>query len=100
KFHGFSRKYILKKLMEGKLPHDIIYRPKKGFGMPIAEWIRGDLKPLVLELLGEQSLKKMGVFEPAAIRKLLDQHFNRRRDNRKQIWTLLTFALWWRKWMK
>ncbi len=99
KFKGLERKYILKKLMEGKLPHDIIYRKKKGFGMPIGEWIRGDLKPLVLDYLGKPSIEKMGLFKADYVGKLLQEHFNDVKDNRKQIWTLLVFAMWWRRWI-
>ncbi|MEK7464049.1 MAG: asparagine synthase (glutamine-hydrolyzing) [Patescibacteria group bacterium] len=100
KFKGLEKKYILKKLMEGKLPKDIIYRKKKGFGMPIAEWIRGDLKPLILDVLGEKSLKEMNLFNSDFVSWLVGEHMAGKKDNRKQIWTLLIFALWWRKWVK
>jgi asparagine synthase (glutamine-hydrolysing) len=100
KFKGLTRKYILKKLMEGKLPKEIIYRKKKGFGIPIAEWLRGDLKPLVLDYLGPESIRTMGLFDAQSIEKLLKDHFAGTHDNRKQIWTLLIFAMWYRRWMK
>lgn len=99
KFKGLQRKYILKKLMEGKLPRDVVYRKKKGFGMPIGLWMKGDLKPLVAEALGGESLARIGLFEAKQVKHLLGDHFSGTRDNRKQIWTLLMFALWWRKWM-
>ncbi|MEA2715121.1 MAG: hypothetical protein QOG91_149 [Candidatus Parcubacteria bacterium] len=99
KFRGLERKYILKKLMEDKLPRDIIYRKKKGFGMPVAEWLRGGLKPLLLDVLGRESLGRMGLFSSGYVGQLLDKHFSGSKDNRKQIWTLFMFALWWRKWM-
>jgi asparagine synthase (glutamine-hydrolysing) len=100
KFRGLTRKYILKKLMEGKLPQEIIYRKKKGFGMPIAEWLRGSLKPLVLDFLGPKSLQKMGLFDPAYVAVLIEDHFSGKRDNRKQIWTLLVFAMWYRNYVE
>lgn len=100
KFKGFEKKFILKKLMEGKLPNEIIYRKKKGFGMPIGEWIRGDLKPLIMDVLGEKSLNEINLFNSEYIQKIVDEHMKGKRDNRKQIWTLLIFALWWRKWVK
>jgi asparagine synthase (glutamine-hydrolysing) len=100
KMKGLTRKYILKKLMEGKLPRDIVYRKKKGFGIPIAEWIRGGLKPVVLDFLGPGSIGQIGLFDLRFVDKLLSEHFSGKKDNRKQIWTLLIFAMWWRKWMR
>lgn len=99
KFRGLTRKYILKKLMEGKLPHEIIYRKKRGFGPPIGAWLKGDLRPLVEDVLGEHALADIGFLNAAYVRTLVDDHMHNRRDNRKQLWTLLVFALWYRKWM-
>ena len=100
KFKGFQRKYILKKLMQGKLPNEIVHRKKKGFGVPIGRWLRGDLKPLVLDLLGKESIEKMGFFNSTYVHEVLEEHFQGKRDNRKQIWTLFVFAMWWKKWLQ
>ncbi len=100
KLRGLERKYILKKLMGGKLPDNIVYRKKKGFGVPIAEWIRGGLKPVILDFLGRESVEKMGLFNYDYIEKILDEHFSGKKDNRKQIWTLFVFAIWHRKWLQ
>jgi asparagine synthase (glutamine-hydrolysing) len=99
KFKGLERKFILKKLMEDKLPREIIYRKKKGFGMPIGEWIKGDMKPLIEEYLSKENINKMSLFDYSYIRKILDEHYTGKKDNRKQIWTLFVFAMWWKKWM-
>ncbi len=99
KIKGFERKYILKKLMEGKLPNSIIYRKKKGFGMPIGEWLRGSLKPLLDDYLGEVNIKKMNLFNYNYINKIVEEHLSGKKDNRKQLWTLLVFAIWYRKWL-
>ena len=98
KLHGFTTKYLLKKLMEDKLPRDIVYRKKKGFGIPLAEWLGGELKPLVLEMLSEERLKKQGLFDPTYVKGLLDDHFSKRADNRKPLWTLLVFQMWYDRW--
>ena len=98
KLHGLTRKYALKKLMEGKLPHDIIYRKKQGFGMPIGPWLRSELAPLVDDLLGEASLKRLGLFEPSYVARLVAEHREGRYDHRKKLWALLTFVGWWRRW--
>jgi asparagine synthase (glutamine-hydrolysing) len=99
KIRGLKTKYILKKMLQGKLPAEIINRKKKGFGLPIANWISDDLKPLVLELLNETKIEREGLFNPQYINKLLEDHFNRRADNRKLIWTLVTFELWRERWL-
>ncbi len=100
KLHGLERKYILKELMKDKLPRDIVYRNKKGFGMPIAEWLRGDLKKDILALLNKEIISKMDLFNYDYIENLLAEHFSGKRDNRKQIWTLFVFSMWWQRWMK
>ncbi|MCK5416136.1 asparagine synthase (glutamine-hydrolyzing) [Candidatus Parcubacteria bacterium] len=100
KINGFKTKYILRKLMEGKLPLEIIKRKKKGFGMPIASWISGDLKTMILDYLSEDVIKKQGLFNHIYINKLLSDHFSKRKDNRKKIWTLFMFQLWHYKWLK
>ncbi|MEA3398688.1 MAG: asparagine synthase (glutamine-hydrolyzing) [Patescibacteria group bacterium] len=99
KIKQYKTKYILKKLMADKLPEKIIKRKKKGFGIPIAEWISGPLKPMVTDLLSQERIKKQNLFNPDYINYLLKQHFSRRQDNRKQIWTLLIFQIWQEKWL-
>ena len=100
KIKGIKRKYILKKLMEGKLPDDIINRKKKGFGMPIGEWIKGELKDTIEITLSKKNIDKIGLFNYEYIREILDDHYNGKRDNRKQIWTLFIFAMWWSNYNK
>lgn len=98
KMRGFTKKYILKQLMRNKLPKSIVHRKKKGFGIPLAEWIAGDLKLMILELLSEERIKKQGLFNPEYIRTLLQEHFEKRADNRKLIWTLVMFQMWYERW--
>lgn len=97
KCKGLQRKYILKKLLEGKLPKEIIYRKKKGFGMPIAKWLRTDLKPLINELLNKDFINEQNIFNYDYIKVLVDDHMNKVRDNRKYIWTLLVFQMWYKR---
>lgn len=98
KLHGFTTKHLLKRLMENKLPRDIVYRKKKGFGIPLAEWLSNELKPMALDLLSEERLNQQGLFNVAYTKTLLDDHFSARRDNRKPIWTLLIFQMWYDRW--
>jgi asparagine synthase (glutamine-hydrolysing) len=100
KLKGMTRKYILKKLMEGKLPKEIIYRKKKGFGMPIGEWMRNELRPLLEDTLSRESLDEIGLFNADYVQTLIMDHKEGKRDNRKQLWTLLVFVLWWKQWVR
>ena len=97
KLKGFTGKYILKELMRRKIPDDIIDRPKKGFGIPLSHWLRNDLKPLCNELLSEQSLAKHKLFNYPFIEQLKDEHFSIKRNNRKLLWTLMMFQMWWNR---
>jgi len=95
KLHRLTGKYLLKKSMERMLPRDIIKRPKKGFNMPVARWLTGELRDLMLYLLSEVRITGQGFFNYAYVKQLLDEHLSHRRDNRKLLWTLLMFQLWY-----
>lgn len=94
KRRGADGKYLLKQVMRGKLPDAIIDRPKKGFGIPLSHWLRRELRPLCEELLAADRLKREGLFEPAYVRRLMDDHFSGRANHRKLLWTLMVFQLW------
>lgn len=94
KLHGFKRKYLLKKAFARLLPPAILKRNKRGFQIPVAEWLRSSLKPLLLENLSPERLGRQGIFDSAEIRQLMEAHFSGRADLRKQLWTLLVLQLW------
>ncbi len=100
KLNWFTSKFILKKAMRGKLPEDIIKRSKKGFNMPVAYWLTGDLKELLLDMLSESFIKRQGFFNYAYVCRLIEDHFEHRRDNRKYLWTLLMFQMWYRSYIE
>ena len=89
-------KILLKRAFSGIVPAEILRRPKKGFGIPVAAWLRGPLRPLVEESLGERAVKD--VFEPKAIAALVHRHLSGAADLRKPLWTLLMFQLWRKNW--
>ncbi|MCJ7664701.1 MAG: asparagine synthase (glutamine-hydrolyzing) [Desulfobacterales bacterium] len=95
KLKGFTTKYLWKKAIRGRIPDEIGKRGKKGFGIPIAKWLCGELKDLMLEQLSEKRLKKQEIFNPSAVKRLVADHLAHRADNRKKIWNLLIFQLWW-----
>jgi asparagine synthase (glutamine-hydrolysing) len=87
-------KLLLRRALRGVVPEEILRRSKKGFGIPVAAWIRGPLRPLFEESLAEKALHDGGVFDPPAVRALLQKHLDGRADLRKPLWTLLMFQLW------
>jgi asparagine synthase (glutamine-hydrolysing) len=95
KLHGSQGKYILKKALEPLLPTNILHRKKKGFGIPIAEWLKGRLNPLMHDLLAEPRLKDQGLFDPTFVSHLVREHETGVASNHKQLWTLLVFQLWY-----
>ena len=94
KLRGWRSKFLLKRALRGLLPDSILRRPKKGFGIPVADWFRGPLKQQMLSVLSPERLAREGYFDSAAVRGLIDDHLAGRRDNRKQLWTLFAFELW------
>jgi asparagine synthase (glutamine-hydrolysing) len=94
KLKGLATKYILKKAMRGLLPDDVLARPKKGFGMPVAEWFRGALRPMALDLFAESRIRRQGLFNPRVVSRLMDEHLRGTADHRKKLWTLFIFQLW------
>jgi len=84
--------------VRGLIPDEILRRPKKGFGIPVAAWIRRPLRPLFEDLFSPASLCRSGVLHPPAARALLDRHLDGSADLRKPLWTLAMFLLWQRRW--
>ena len=93
-------KVLLKRALRGIVPDEILSRPKKGFGIPIAAWIRGPLRPLFEELFSDRELGASGLFEPRYAQTLLQRHLRGEADLRKPLWTLAMFQLWQRRWGK
>jgi asparagine synthase (glutamine-hydrolysing) len=100
KLRGSKGKYILKKAVEDLLPKTILQRPKKGFGIPIAEWLKGRLNPLLHELLAPDRLNKQGLFNADFVQKLIKEHETNAASHHKQLWTLLVFQLWYDNFLK
>jgi asparagine synthase (glutamine-hydrolysing) len=96
KLKGLTGKYILRRAMTGIVPRDVLTRRKAGFGAPIRNWLRHDLRPMVDALLSDEVVRKRGLFDPVAIRKLVNDDRNGIRDNAYRIWALLTLETWQR----
>jgi asparagine synthase (glutamine-hydrolysing) len=99
KLRGLTTKFLLRQALKGILPDSILKRGKKGFNAPVAKWFAGPLKPLLEDLLSPQRLKRQGLFQPDYVTTLIKEHQARHRDNRKLLWTLLAFQMWYEHWI-
>jgi len=100
KYRNGRGKYLLRTLMRGRLPEEILDRPKQGFAAPVAEWLRGPLKEIMTDLLSPARLKKQNIFNAAEVERLVGEHLSGSYDHRKKLWTLIVFELWNEKWAK
>jgi len=95
KLNGFNEKFILKKVASNFLPKEIIKRKKQGFFVPIDNWIKEDLKYLLDDLLSKKTIKKQKIFDYAYIEKIKRNYDESPLFYGRQIWTLITFQLWY-----
>jgi asparagine synthase (glutamine-hydrolysing) len=94
KLRGNKTKYILKKAVDDLLPPFVTRRGKKGFGVPVAEWLKFKLRPLARDLLSPERVRRAGVFNPDYVSRLQEEHERGVANHRKLLWTLLMFELW------
>lgn len=91
KLRGGQGKWIFKRALEPHLPRDVLYRPKMGFAVPLANWFRGPLKERVRSSVLGERLLDTGLFDPVLLRQLVDQHQSGVRDHSAPLWSLLMF---------
>jgi asparagine synthase (glutamine-hydrolysing) len=96
KIRGRMRKYLLKVIGKKLLPESILKRPKQGFSLPAAAWLRGEVRPLMEDcVLSDRSLAR-GYFERAPLQRLVQEHLEHKRDNSRELWALTWLELWHR----
>ncbi len=100
KLKGLTTKYILKKVAEEFLPREVVYRKKKGFGVPLAQWLNGELKEFMLDYLSQERIKRQGIFHYPYVNRLIDEQLTKTKDNREPLWTLLVFQTWYEKYVE
>ena len=96
KLRGLKRKYVLKRALESVLPKDVVWRKKAGFGAPIRSWLRGALRPMIGDLLSEDTVKRRGIFRPKEVNRILEANFSGREDYNLHVFQLLGLELWHR----
>ena len=99
KLRGLKRKYILKRAAEQLLPREVVWRKKAGFGAPVRSWLRGALRPMVDDLLSEETVRRRGLFRPEEVRRIIAANLSGRADYNLQVFQLLTLELWQRTFM-
>jgi len=94
KLKGWTTKYLLKRMMAGRLPASIVHRRKQGFGVPLARWLRGPLRPFLEDVLHPDGLTRTGLFSPRAVARLVAEHIGNKANHASALWTLVSFELW------
>lgn len=97
-FNG-ETKSILKSAMEPFLPHEVLYRPKMGFGVPIDHWLRAEMKDFAYDTLLSTRARQRGLIKPEFVRTMLDEHCAGLRSHHTRLWALLMLELWFEMWI-
>jgi asparagine synthase (glutamine-hydrolysing) len=94
KVRGLRKKVLLRKAAAPLVPPELLRRRKRGFSIPAAAWLRGELEPFARDTLSADRLRSQGFFRPEAVTRLIDDHVAGREDLSRQLWGLLSFMLW------
>ena len=95
KMKGFQTKVLLKKTFWNDLPEEVQHRDKQGFSIPIKNWIREELKPMMLDLLSEKRIREQGLFRPAFVSRLVREHLEGTENHSHKLWALMVFEQWY-----
>jgi asparagine synthase (glutamine-hydrolysing) len=98
RMRGFTGKHPLRVLMRGRIPDEVIDRPKRGFGAPLDNWLRGPLAPLVKDYLSPARVREQGIFDAQAVDGVVRAHLSGGADHGQRLWLLLLFELWRERW--
>jgi len=93
-----TSKWVLRRILDGHVPRTLVDRPKMGFGVPLADWLRGPLRPWAEDLLSPDALTRHGVLEPAPVRRAWKLHNERKRDLGYELWDVLMLQAWLDRW--
>lgn len=99
KYRKGQKKWVLKEVVHKYVPKEMMNRPKKGFGIPLAEWFKDDLKDLLVTYLDPSRIQREGVFNTDEVLKLRDSYLNGNNSSTRKLWHILMFEMWYEKWM-
>ena len=94
KMNKYGTKYLLKKAFWNEFPEEVQNRDKQGFSIPIKNWIRGELKPMMLDLLDENRIRNEGLFNAPVINRWIQEHLDGRANHSHKLWALMVFEQW------
>src|SRR6266508_6994741 len=97
KVHRLRKKVLLRKAAATLVPERIVRGRKRGFSIPAAAWLRGELEPFAREVLAPDELRRQGFFAPSVVTRYLDEHAAGTQDWSRQLWGLLSFTLWYER---
>jgi asparagine synthase (glutamine-hydrolysing) len=97
KVHGLRKKVLLRRAVAPLLPDRVVNGRKRGFSIPAAAWLRGELEPFARATLSPETLRRQGFFRPDAVTRLIDRHVSREEDLSRPLWGLLSFTLWYER---
>jgi asparagine synthase (glutamine-hydrolysing) len=89
-----ATKWILREVLFKHVPRELVERPKKGFSVPVGQWLRGPLRPWAESLIERARIKRQGLFEAAPIHEAWREHVSGRRNWERKLWTVLMFQAW------
>jgi asparagine synthase (glutamine-hydrolysing) len=95
KVRGFTKKRLLRRAVEPLLPREVVHGRKRGFSIPAAAWLRGELEPFARATLSAGTLRRHGFLRHDVATRLIDDHVDGRADYSRQLWGLLAFTLWY-----
>src|SRR4029077_14920137 len=87
-------KWILRQVLDRYVPRKLVERPKAGFGIPIGQWLRSDLREWAEHLLEEKTIREQGVLNPPPVRRMLREHLSGEHDRSAYLWGVLMFQAW------
>ena len=99
KYRNGVKKYLLREIVHRYVPKDVMDRPKMGFAIPIADWLRTELRPMLEEYLSDERIQLEGILSPAYVRQLKSNFLNGKKEFDLKIWYLLMFEMWYEEWM-
>jgi asparagine synthase (glutamine-hydrolysing) len=97
KVRGLAKKVLLRKAAQPLLPAEVVHGRKRGFSIPAAAWLRGELEPFARATLSPENLRRQGFFQAQPVTRLIDEHVAGREDWSRQLWGLLAFTLWYER---
>ncbi|MBW4049347.1 MAG: asparagine synthase (glutamine-hydrolyzing) [Proteobacteria bacterium] len=99
KFRGGRGKYLFRRVAEKLLPTSVLNKPKQGFAIPIAKWLRHELRQRMLDTFASRSFAERGVFDVAGVKRVMDQHMAATHDHSELLWLILTYETWARRFL-